>query len=169
MPYSEATWEDALLINSRWPEKVKEYREREESKRCPSKLTKVLKYRPKFVKIERQPAYFGGNKDLVLRDYQMDGLNWLVGSWTKNNSVILADEMGLGKTIQVRKSKQKPLSKWSHKHNAQLFKGNLFVPTIDYLHFVLLIHGVSAVWPFSLGCTALNNDFMAARVCPMGS
>jgi len=31
----------------------------------------------------------------------MDGLNWLVCSWTKNNSVILADEMGLGKTIQV--------------------------------------------------------------------
>lgn len=31
----------------------------------------------------------------------MDGLNWLIHSWTKENSVILADEMGLGKTIQV--------------------------------------------------------------------
>lgn len=38
---------------------------------------------------------------LVLRDYQMDGLNWLIHSWSKENSVILADEMGLGKTIQV--------------------------------------------------------------------
>lgn len=37
----------------------------------------------------------------VLRDYQMDGLNWLIHSWCKENSVILADEMGLGKTIQV--------------------------------------------------------------------
>lgn len=37
----------------------------------------------------------------VLRDYQMDGLNWLIHSWCKDNSVILADEMGLGKTIQV--------------------------------------------------------------------
>lgn len=101
MPYSEATWEDGLLINSRWPVKVKQYREREDSRYCPSKATKVLKYRPKFVKIEKQPSYFGGEKDLILRDYQMDGLNWLVGSWTKNNSVILADEMGLGKTIQV--------------------------------------------------------------------
>lgn len=36
-----------------------------------------------------------------LRDYQMDGLNWLIHSWCKDNSVILADEMGLGKTIQV--------------------------------------------------------------------
>ncbi|KAJ1526021.1 hypothetical protein ONE63_009194 [Megalurothrips usitatus] len=101
LPYSEATWEDGILINSRWPVKVKEFRDREESKRYPSKMAKVLKCRPKFVKIEKQPSYFGGDKDLVLRDYQMDGLNWLVGSWTKNNSVILADEMGLGKTIQT--------------------------------------------------------------------
>lgn len=31
----------------------------------------------------------------------MDGLNWMIHSWCKDNSVILADEMGLGKTIQV--------------------------------------------------------------------
>ncbi len=36
-------------------------------------------------------------QDFILRDYQMDGLNWLVHSWCKENSVILADEMGLGK------------------------------------------------------------------------
>jgi len=101
LPYSEATWEDGILIRSRWPEKVKEFRDREESKRYPSKLCKVLRNRPKFIKIESQPSYFGSNPDMLLRDYQMDGLNWLVGSWTKNNSVFLADEMGLGKTIQV--------------------------------------------------------------------
>ena len=38
---------------------------------------------------------------LTLRDYQLEGLNWLVYSWCKHNSVILADEMGLGKTIQT--------------------------------------------------------------------
>lgn len=38
---------------------------------------------------------------LELRDYQLDGVNWLVYSWCKQNSVILADEMGLGKTIQT--------------------------------------------------------------------
>lgn len=32
----------------------------------------------------------------------MDGLNWMIHSWCKDNSVILADEMGLGKTIQVK-------------------------------------------------------------------
>lgn len=41
------------------------------------------------------------NSRLELRDYQLDGLNWLVYSWCKQNSVILADEMGLGKTIQT--------------------------------------------------------------------
>lgn len=40
-------------------------------------------------------------QDLTLRDYQLDGLNWLVNSWCKENSAILADEMGLGKTIQT--------------------------------------------------------------------
>ena len=40
-------------------------------------------------------------QSLVLRDYQLNGLNWLVHSWCKDNSVILADEMGLGKTIQT--------------------------------------------------------------------
>ncbi|VDN30788.1 unnamed protein product, partial [Gongylonema pulchrum] len=36
----------------------------------------------------------------MLRDYQLEGVNWLLHAWTKGNSCILADEMGLGKTIQ---------------------------------------------------------------------
>ncbi len=32
-----------------------------------------------------------------LRDYQLEGLNWLVFSWMNNTNGILADEMGLGK------------------------------------------------------------------------
>ena len=35
--------------------------------------------------------------EFKLRDYQLEGLNWLAHSWCKQNSVILADEMGLGK------------------------------------------------------------------------
>jgi len=35
-----------------------------------------------------------------LRDYQLEGLNFLVNSWRNDTNVILADEMGLGKTIQ---------------------------------------------------------------------
>ena len=32
-----------------------------------------------------------------LRDYQVDGLNWLISAWYDNRNGILADEMGLGK------------------------------------------------------------------------
>ncbi|XP_043686064.1 chromodomain-helicase-DNA-binding protein 1 isoform X2 [Vespula pensylvanica] len=101
LPYAEATWEDGALIVKKWPVKIKEFRDREDSKRTPSKHCKVLKIRPKFHQLKGQPEYMGKGKDLVLRDYQMDGLNWMIHSWCKENSVILADEMGLGKTIQT--------------------------------------------------------------------
>ncbi len=35
-----------------------------------------------------------------LRNYQMEGLNWLYKLYQANLNGILADEMGLGKTIQ---------------------------------------------------------------------
>uniref|UniRef100_A0A3Q2NQA9 Chromodomain helicase DNA binding protein 2 n=1 Tax=Fundulus heteroclitus TaxID=8078 RepID=A0A3Q2NQA9_FUNHE len=60
----------------------------------------VLKQRPRFVALKKQPSYIG-DENLQLRDYQLDGLNWLAHSWCRCNSVILADEMGLGKTIQT--------------------------------------------------------------------
>lgn len=47
----------------------------------------------------KQPAVM--SKDLVMKDYQIVGLNWLNLLWSKRLSCILADEMGLGKTCQV--------------------------------------------------------------------
>ncbi|KAK5009513.1 hypothetical protein LTR28_000659 [Elasticomyces elasticus] len=41
------------------------------------------------------------SKDLVMKDYQIVGLNWLNLLWSKRTSCILADDMGLGKTCQV--------------------------------------------------------------------
>lgn len=35
----------------------------------------------------------------MLRDYQIESLNWMVSAWNSSRNVILADEMGLGKTI----------------------------------------------------------------------
>jgi len=35
-----------------------------------------------------------------LRNYQLEGVNWLLFNWWNHRSCILADEMGLGKTIQ---------------------------------------------------------------------
>ncbi|KAH0562282.1 hypothetical protein GP486_003027 [Trichoglossum hirsutum] len=47
----------------------------------------------------KQPSTMG--KDIVLKDYQLVGLNWLVLLFKHKLSCILADEMGLGKTCQV--------------------------------------------------------------------
>jgi len=54
---------------------------------------KPMQYTPKT-----QPIYKGRR---LLRDYQLNSLNWLINSWYQNRNVILADEMGLGKTIQT--------------------------------------------------------------------
>ncbi|GBC07986.1 hypothetical protein RclHR1_07830013 [Rhizophagus clarus] len=49
-----------------------------------------------------QPAYLKNKKfDNTLKDYQLDGVNWLLHNWCNEISCILADEMGLGKTIQI--------------------------------------------------------------------
>ncbi|KAJ5475540.1 ATP-dependent helicase fft2 [Penicillium diatomitis] len=46
-----------------------------------------------------QPAIMA--KNLVMKDYQIVGLNWLALLFEKKMSCILADDMGLGKTCQV--------------------------------------------------------------------
>ncbi|XP_064609561.1 LOW QUALITY PROTEIN: chromodomain-helicase-DNA-binding protein 1-like [Liolophura sinensis] len=101
LPYSDCTWEDGELISRKFQKHIDEYHARNKSQRIPTKLCKVLKVRPKFQPLKYQPSYLGGAEKLELRDYQLDGLNWQVQSWSKGNSVILADEMGLGKTIQT--------------------------------------------------------------------
>ncbi|XP_074667955.1 chromodomain-helicase-DNA-binding protein 1 isoform X1 [Strix aluco] len=101
LPYSECSWEDGALIAKKFQACIDEYFSRNQSKTTPFKDCKVLKQRPRFVALKKQPSYIGGHEGLELRDYQLNGLNWLAHSWCKGNSCILADEMGLGKTIQT--------------------------------------------------------------------
>uniref|UniRef100_A0A4W6DS08 Chromodomain helicase DNA binding protein 1 n=1 Tax=Lates calcarifer TaxID=8187 RepID=A0A4W6DS08_LATCA len=101
LPYSECSWEDGALIAKKFQKCIDDYMSRNQSKTIPSRDCKVLKQRPRFVPMKKQPAYIGGD-GLELRDYQLDSLNWMAHSWCKyGNSCILADEMGLGKTIQT--------------------------------------------------------------------
>ncbi|KAJ8029454.1 Chromodomain-helicase-DNA-binding protein 2 [Holothuria leucospilota] len=100
LPYSECTWEDGELISRKFQSCIDAYQKRNKSQKIPSRSSKVFKMRPRFVALKDQPSYIG-SEEARLRDYQLDGLNWLAHSWCKDNSVILADEMGLGKTIQV--------------------------------------------------------------------
>ncbi|KAM6303835.1 chromodomain-helicase-DNA-binding protein 2 [Podargus strigoides] len=100
LPYAECSWEDEALISKKFQQCIDSFNNRNNSKTIPTRDCKVLKQRPRFVALKKQPSYIGG-ENLELRDYQLEGLNWLAHSWCKNNSVILADEMGLGKTIQT--------------------------------------------------------------------
>lgn len=50
------------------------------------------------MRVTSQPSIMEGG---TLRDYQIEGLNWLVSLYDTGISGILADEMGLGKTIQT--------------------------------------------------------------------
>lgn len=47
--------------------------------------------------LTRQPACIEGGE---MRNYQLEGLNWLISLYDRNINGILADEMGLGKTLQ---------------------------------------------------------------------
>ena len=54
--------------------------------------------RTPYRRFREQPSYI---KHGQLRDFQIEGVNFLAYSWCKDDNVILADEMGLGKTVQT--------------------------------------------------------------------
>lgn len=60
-------------------------------------LLKMANDSNSFVWISSQPSIVTGR----LRDYQIEGLNWMVRIHDTNINGILADEMGLGKTLQT--------------------------------------------------------------------
>lgn len=51
----------------------------------------------KSVYLTVSPPFINGE----MRDYQIDGLNWLVSLYDNGINGILADDMGLGKTLQT--------------------------------------------------------------------
>ncbi|GAM83508.1 hypothetical protein ANO11243_014960 [Dothideomycetidae sp. 11243] len=59
----------------------------------------VVTHQKKKAAYLKQPEMM--SKELVMKDYQVFGLNWLNLLWSKRLSCILADDMGLGKTCQV--------------------------------------------------------------------
>jgi len=79
----------------------------------PPKLPIVIPAFPslqEYRKLEKSPAFGISNilideddnqisNGLRLRDYQLEGVNWLLWNWWHKRPCILADEMGLGKKI----------------------------------------------------------------------
>ncbi|XP_010942119.1 CHD3-type chromatin-remodeling factor PICKLE [Elaeis guineensis] len=105
LPYDECTWEAELDISAFQPQierfEMIQSRGRKKSStknKNTSHDSKELKHRQKeFQQYEHSPEFISGG---TLHPYQLEGLNFLRFSWSKNTHVILADEMGLGKTIQ---------------------------------------------------------------------
>lgn len=106
LPQCDATWEEATFINKLFPNAIENYFKN---------LGKMyyqtdMRYMGhlKFYKMDTTPDYILHSNCInshencnQLRDYQLEGINWLTSSFCRHKSVILADEMGLGKTVQV--------------------------------------------------------------------
>ncbi|KAG0487904.1 hypothetical protein HPP92_006715 [Vanilla planifolia] len=98
LPYAEATWEKDTDIAFA-QDGIDEYKAREIAMTVQGKLVDFQRRKSKasLRRLDEQPEWLKGGK---LRDYQLEGLNFLVNSWRNDTNVILADEMGLGKTVQ---------------------------------------------------------------------
>ncbi|XP_037085686.1 LOW QUALITY PROTEIN: chromodomain-helicase-DNA-binding protein 7-like [Pollicipes pollicipes] len=95
LSYEDCTWELEDDVDK--PKITSFFRFKEP----PPKEQRTKKKRPKpseWNKLDRSPCYKNAN---ALRDYQLEGLNWLTFSYYNGHNCILADEMGLGKTIQA--------------------------------------------------------------------
>ncbi|KAI3707690.1 hypothetical protein L6452_26319 [Arctium lappa] len=99
LSYAEATWEKIDDISFAQAA-IEEYKAREAALAAVhGKMVDFQRRKSKasLRKLDEQPDWLKGGK---LRDYQLEGLNFLVNSWRNDTNVILADEMGLGKTVQ---------------------------------------------------------------------
>ncbi|KAL0923098.1 hypothetical protein M5K25_007143 [Dendrobium thyrsiflorum] len=78
---------------------IDEFKAREAAMTVQGKMVDFQRRKSKasLRRLDEQPDWLKGGK---LRDYQLEGLNFLVNSWRNDTNVILADEMGLGKTVQ---------------------------------------------------------------------
>lgn len=110
LAYDECTWE-------RWEELKPWYRDvwlfwfLQRPTRSPKTAT-VYPALHEYKKLDHSPSF--GESSVIppdddmeptgglhLRDYQLEGVNWLLWNWWHKRPCILADEMGLGKTIQT--------------------------------------------------------------------
>ncbi len=123
---TEATWEYWADIKKDFVDEVEDFwlRQRAPSPEEVEEISKERQPHPRSFKklnespifgissVERPIAKLEGDDEnettseaveesvLKLREYQLEGVNWLLWNWYNRRSCILADEMGLGKTIQ---------------------------------------------------------------------
>uniref|UniRef100_H3CR68 Chromodomain-helicase-DNA-binding protein 8 n=1 Tax=Tetraodon nigroviridis TaxID=99883 RepID=H3CR68_TETNG len=92
LPYEDATWELNEDVDEGKVEEFKKIQNRQ------PRLKRTPRPSPgSWKKLEESREYKNAN---TLREYQLEGVNWLLFNWYNRQNCILADEMGLGKTIQ---------------------------------------------------------------------
>ncbi|CAB1114982.1 unnamed protein product [Ectocarpus sp. CCAP 1310/34] len=99
--YSLCTYELVSDLNNaglKTAEAVEAYHRREDMKSFVS-LKATRKVADGAPDLDKEPPVFknGGS----LRDYQREGVRWMIHNWLQGRGSILADEMGLGKTLQT--------------------------------------------------------------------
>ena len=162
LPYSDATWEDGSLIVKKYDDKIREFREREDSKRTPSKLCRALKIRPKFQPLKEQPEFIG-------RDSVGFKLNFVL--WSR---VLPKDNFG--KFLVVR-SPRLPVG-WSKLVDPRLVQrkfrhfsrwNGFGQDHSDHQLPQLLISCTAALWAILGSCSLINHGRLAERVWSVGS
>lgn len=96
LQYDQCTWETKEDIGSEDP--ITKFRERKQ-KWNPIKIMRPRMADPRLFAPILDPV--SGPDGLKLRQYQIEGFNWLRYCWYNRCNSILADEMGLGKTAQI--------------------------------------------------------------------
>ncbi|CAB4018646.1 chromodomain-helicase-DNA-binding 8-like, partial [Paramuricea clavata] len=94
LAYDESTWEVEADVDN---QSVNRFRSIQVA---PPPHERQFRRRPhpsEWRKLDKSPMFKNSN---TLREYQLEGLNWLTFCWYNGQNCILADEMGLGKTIQ---------------------------------------------------------------------
>ncbi|KAF2842224.1 chromodomain helicase-like protein [Patellaria atrata CBS 101060] len=96
--YDSCTWEAEPLVSELAQTEIDRYLDR--SSKLPTSNAKesILATRSKYTNFKTQPSYI---KHGDLREFQIQGVNFLAYHWCRGENVILADEMGLGKTVQT--------------------------------------------------------------------
>lgn len=92
--YDEATWEASGDVD---PNKIEQYKKLNQvpplKRLMPIERPSAQEWR----QLKTSPIYKDGN---TLREYQIEGVSWLLFNYYNQQNCILADEMGLGKTVQ---------------------------------------------------------------------
>ncbi|CAH8390357.1 unnamed protein product [Eruca vesicaria subsp. sativa] len=95
LSYDECYWESESDIST-FQNEIQRFKDINSRTRRGNKDVDHRRNPKDFQQFDHSPEFLKG----LLHPYQLEGLNFLRFSWSKQTHVILADEMGLGKTIQ---------------------------------------------------------------------